>query len=461
MAVVVVCGAGVVGLATAMMLARDGHEVTVLEADPDPEPEAPTTGWTSWTRRGVAQFHQPHVMFARFRQVCDEELPGTTDRLAAAGCARINRIDSAPPALRARRPGDERFEMVTGRRPVVEAVFAAAARRLPGLSVRRGVRVAGLLSAASAVPGVPHVAGVVGHDGERLPADLVVDATGRRSPAGRWLGALGAADPVVESQDVGFVYYSRYYTGPVTPQERGPALMALGSISGLTLVADSDTWSITLFGTTRDAPLKALRRREVFEKVVGECPLLAHWLDGTPISDVLPMAGAIDRYRRFVVGGRPVVTGFAAVGDAWACTNPSAGRGLSVGLVHAQLLRATVREHLGDPAGFALAWHEGTEQVVTPFYRSQMAADRARLAEIDALRRGLAPPPPDPVFAGLVAAAGHDPDAFRGLLDMLLCLAYPEQVLARPAVRAAVAAAGAPVPLPAPDRARLLELLAA
>ena len=29
---------------------------------------------------GVAQFHQPHSTFARFRQVCDAELPGLTDR---------------------------------------------------------------------------------------------------------------------------------------------------------------------------------------------------------------------------------------------------------------------------------------------------------------------------------------------------------------------------------------------
>lgn len=112
---------------------------------------------------------------------------------------------------------------------------------------------------------------------------------------------------------------------------------------------------------------------------------------GGIIGRVVAMAGIVDRYRRFVVDGAPVATGFAAVGDAWACTNPSAGRGLSVGIVHAQLLRRTVRSHLDDPARFARVWDEDTERVVAPFHRNQVVADRARFAEMSALREGRVP----------------------------------------------------------------------
>ena len=111
---------------------------------------------------------------------------------------------------------------MTGRRPVLEAATAAAAQDQPGVTVRRGVRVAGLLSGPSAVPGVPHVTGVRTDAGEELRADLVIDAMGRRTRAADWIAALGGRPPQVEAEDKGFVYYTRYFTGRAQPQRRGP-----------------------------------------------------------------------------------------------------------------------------------------------------------------------------------------------------------------------------------------------
>jgi 2-polyprenyl-6-methoxyphenol hydroxylase-like FAD-dependent oxidoreductase len=174
------------------------------------------------------------------------------------------------------------------------------------------------------------------------------------------------------------------------------------------------------------------------------------------------MAGVLDRLHRFTVDGQPVVTGYAPVGDAWACTNPSAGRGLSVGLLHAQVLPQVVAAHLGDPAELARRWAARTDREVAPYYRNQVAADRGRVAEMTALREGREPPAADPASRRFLAAARTDADAFRGLVETVQCTALPQDVLARPEIARAVERRGDdPVPPPGPDRPALLRLLAA
>jgi flavin-dependent dehydrogenase len=94
---------------------------------------------------------------------------------------------------------------------------------------------------------------------------------------------------------------------------------------------------VVLATSNRDHALRCLRDPSTFDRALAQYPLAAHWRDGTPISDVDAIAGIEDRYRRLVVDGEPVATGVVAVGDAWACTNPSLGRGASIGLLpHAQ-----------------------------------------------------------------------------------------------------------------------------
>lgn len=53
--------------------------------------------------------------------------------------------------------------------------------------------VAGLTSGDSAQAGVPQVSGVRAKDGQVVPADLVVDMTGRRSALPGWLEDIGPA----------------------------------------------------------------------------------------------------------------------------------------------------------------------------------------------------------------------------------------------------------------------------
>lgn len=468
---VLVIGGGICGLGTALLLARDGHEVTVLERDSDRCPDSPAAAWDRWTRKGVAQFRQPHNFMPGFRRLLEAELPDVQDALRDAGASRYDLLHPLPPSISDTGPRaiDDQLWTYTARRPVGEWVFGRVAEREPNITVRRGIRIVELIAGPAVIDGLPHVAGVRAESGEEVRADLVVDASGRQSHAPSWLQRLGAHPPYEEQTDSGFMYFTRYFSGPQAPDRRGPTLTALGTISLLTIPGDNSTWSVTIFAAAGDQALKNLRHADRWTSVVRACPLHAHWTDGEPITDVLPMSGVTDRYRRFVVGERPVATGFVAVADAWACTNPSAGRGLTIGFIHARLLRDVLRETRGEPQRLAEEFDRRTESEVKPWYDAQMVVDRARFAEMDALREGRTPPAPsDPLCLSIVSlmrAMGADPDIFRAGLEYIGTLTPIQTIVNRPDVRERLLAAhermkNVPLmPLPGPSRPELVELV--
>lgn len=469
MARILVLGAGLGGLGTAMLVAREGHQVTVLERDPvaPPRPEHADAAWEDWQRRGVNQFRLPHFMMPRWWSLLRAELPEVRSPLAAAGARHLNTVAELPIARRGPvRDGDERFDTVTARRPVLEAALSAAAEAA-GVAIRRGVTVTGLTTDGNA--DTPRVTGVLTENGAAVTADLVVDCGGRRSALGSWLQAAGARRPAEERADCGFVYYARHFRARngEQPAMLSNLLQSYDSLSVLTLPADNGTWSVVLTTSSRDKALRVLREPARWHAALARYPLAAHWADGEPISGVDVMAGIEDRYRRLVIGGQPAATGVVAVGDAWACTNPSLGRGAALALVHARLLRDLLRET--DPADhdkFARRFGELTAQAAEPLYRATLWYDRHRLAEIDADIAGRPYHPDDQrwlISKALFAASLADPDLTRAYSAVASFIATPEEVLASPGVLDRVIALGmnAPqYPLPGPSRGELLGAIA-
>lgn len=463
----VVIGAGVVGLTTALLLARDGHQVAVVDRDTGMPADT-----DAWERPGVTQFRHPHIMMPRACQLLATELPLVLAELMTRGGRAHNMLAGAwnLPTVGGRRPDDERFDTIAARRPLVEAALTAVALRTPGLTIHRNTPVTALLTGTDRTLGRPHIAGVLTRHGGALDADLVVDAAGRNSPVSKMLTDVGAARPVDDHADIGFRLYTRYFrsTDGTLPTQAAWPLDHHDSVSTITVPGDSDTWALSLAVSGRDQLLRALRRESAWQRAVALYPNVAHWATtGEPITGVLAMSGTESRIRRFVRDGQPVATGLVSVGDAWAATNPQFGLGMAMGMVHAAILRDLVRTTgPGEPEKLALAFDEATHATLAPIHQGLAAWDRHRLAQIDGEISGIPYEPEDPDWnfrQFLEAAKLRDPEILRAMGEVASMLATPDEALAPPGLpeRVVRLGTGAPRhPEPGPSRAELLEAIA-
>jgi len=445
-------------------------QVVVLDRDGPPPGEA-ARAWDDWERRSVAQFHQVHLLQPAGRALLEERLPDVTAQMIASGAVYVN----LPKLLAHTLPdgaGDVDFSafktLTTCRRPVLEFGFAIAASSCPGIEIRHNSPVAELVTGPEVITGVPHVIGVKTQAGDTVPGDVVIDAAGRRTPVPAMIEAVGGIRPPERSEDVGFVYNTRYYRGPNLPEYRDAALSAVGSISILTMPGDDGHWSVTLYHSPKDKAMRKVRDPEVFDRVVRSLPLHAHWVDADPVSDVISMASTANTTRQFVVDGGPCATGLLPVGDAWGFTNPSIGRGITLGLKHAVAVTDAISGMVDRPAEMASTWDKTTEMEAVPWHAATVQFDRVRGPEVEAQRLGRPDPhdPSDPNIAGARAfnsASHYDAQVLSWFSEVSSCRSLPMEVLTRPGVFERVleiASENPPYLTPGPDRSQLEALLA-
>jgi 2-polyprenyl-6-methoxyphenol hydroxylase-like FAD-dependent oxidoreductase len=409
---VVVIGGSVAGLGAGLAFARDGHRVTILEADPSPMPASHVEAFEQWERRGSPQTRHSHALLARLRNLIRDHAPDLLAKLLDCGAGELGFADMvarlAPGAPL--EPGDEDIVLLACRRVTFEWVLRRHVLDTGLVDFRDGVGVAGLL----AEPGAPpRVTGVRIAGGDDLAADLVVDASGRRSKLRDWLAEAGC-DPIrQDSEPCGIFYTSRFYRlheGVEPPAMEGPIVgedlgyMKIGLFPG-----DARIFSITLAASPDDDAMRAVLRRPGFEAAASALPPVAAWVDpavSEPISDVHAMANLKNTRRFLVEGGEPRVTGFAAIGDALIHTNPITGRGCSLAWVGAFELARCLAEHADDPRALVVAYDAAIEREVVPWYDMQVQQDRDAIEVDRAQRRGEDP------FSVVRPDGTNDPRAF-------------------------------------------------
>ena len=278
-------------------------------------------------------------------------------------------------------------------------------------------------------------------DRDDLAADLVVDATGRRSPVDDWLTQIGARTTATWRAECGIAYFSRHYR--VRPGAGLPAplvtriVVALDEFLAGKWGGDNGAVQLVVAPLAADHRFRTARDPQVFTAVLRTIPAYRAWLDVMdPITGVFPMAGLHNTLRRLVVDGTPVATGLHAIGNSVCTTNPTLGRGLALALSGAADLADAVGEHAADPAAQALALDRLAGAHVVPFYHDQAVIDAARLAMMRHTIFGAPPPPPSQTpgrvtYSQLRVAATWDPTAFRAFWKINGMICPPERGLHR------------------------------
>ncbi|MES2344060.1 MAG: FAD-dependent oxidoreductase [Pseudomonadota bacterium] len=384
---VLVIGAGIGGLCTALALASPDRQLVLLERDPPPPQGDADEAFADWARRGVGHLRHSHAFLARLRLILRDEHPQLLADLLAAGCRDLGFEQMLSDELKKGyrpEPVDRDFVVLTSRRTTLELVMRRYVERLANVEIRSGAFVTGLkLEPSSPV----RVTGVTLEGGGELAADLVVDAAGRTTTAIEQLVAAGAA--IAEaSETAGILYFTRHYRlnpGMAEPTRgKSPGTGDLGFLKYGVFPADNGWFSITMCVPEIELEMrKAIVDPAVFDTICAQLPGLVPWIDparSRGVSRVFGMGDLRSRWRDMTPAGEATVLGYFPLGDSLVRTNPLYGRGCSFAAVSAYALRDSLTES-ADPAARLLAYQGAINASLKPYYQDMLNQDRQAIRQ--------------------------------------------------------------------------------
>jgi 2-polyprenyl-6-methoxyphenol hydroxylase-like FAD-dependent oxidoreductase len=344
----VVIGGSLTGLVATRVLADHFGEVVLVERDRFPDgPEA---------RKGIPQARHIHVLLKEGERILAQYFPGICEQLLRGGAFRIDMAADTRwrhfGGWKVRFPSG--MDMLSQSRPLLEWTVRGRVVALPNVHVLDGHDAAGLALDGGRVRGL-RVVPRGSADETVIPADLVVDASGRGSRLPQWLGRAGVAAPEETEVQVDVGYASRFYRRPGADRGDWLALMIYprpgGTRLGVLFPVEGDRWMVTLVGWFGDHPPADDAGFLEFARSLDAPDLHAAIRDAEPLSPTALHRFPSDRRRHYERLAH-LPDGVVALGDAFCSFNPIYGQGMTTGVLGARTLDRCLNDR-GRRAGAA------------------------------------------------------------------------------------------------------------
>ncbi|HWH45439.1 MAG TPA: NAD(P)/FAD-dependent oxidoreductase [Thermoleophilaceae bacterium] len=398
----VVAGASLAGCAAAILLAREGAQVALVERSPDPAAH----------RRACTHLIQSSAVPVIARL-------GLLEPMTALGAAATSVHISTPWGVVPQpvRDGEPVFgRALSLRRERLDPLIRGIAAETPGVELIGGLTVTSLIEESGRAAGLV----AAGPDGaeRRIPARLVVGADGRDSAVARLAGIETRS-----RENRRFCYFAHWEGIEGESRDSSSIRIGPGLEVAYSFPTDSGLTVLAAFPMHDELPRF---KRDPEGALVEMLAPLGPPFDPRGARRASPVTGRIDMPN---LSRRPAGAGVALVGDATLAADPTAGVGCGWALQSA--------EWLAEEAGAAVRGDEPLDPALGRYARTH----RARLAgHADLIARGSLGNQPSTSERLVYGAAARDP----GVAERLHGYAsrnLPPRVLYSPATLARTAVA--------------------
>ncbi|HWA79478.1 MAG TPA: hypothetical protein VG848_04115 [Acetobacteraceae bacterium] len=338
----VVIGAGIAGLAAAGALADWFERVVVLERDSLPDESVP--------RPGTPQAWHVHALLVGGLRALEELFPRFAEDLFRAGGVPVRINQDLREEFPNREPMPQRdFGLVgyTMTRPLLESTLRRRVLARSNVALRQNIRVLGILAG----PGGQRVAAVrfAGADSgreETLPADLVVDASGRGQLTIALLQSIGHALPDETAIGIDLGYTTAVMDMPDDAPSDWKVVLTHANAPhstrrGLIFPIEGHRWMMTIAGCGDDRPpgewaaLVAYLRQFI-------TPTIYNAIRNTAPTGRLARFGFTESVWRHFERLEDFPDGLVPFGDAFCRFNPIYGQGMTMAVKEACLLHRLI-----------------------------------------------------------------------------------------------------------------------